>query len=109
MYCSNKSNITSWTYTVNVGKGGTGSAGATVGNDSSISLSGGTTRYLAKGGGPGGYNSQVVSGGCGGGGGYNPSNHLGGNPLNTNIVNGVSGIGPSITSTYAVFGTKGGD
>jgi hypothetical protein len=41
--------------------------------------------------------------------GYNPSNHVGGNPLNTNIVNGVSGIGPSITSTYAVFGTKGGD
>jgi hypothetical protein len=100
--------LTTGTYSVIVGTGGTGSVYATAGNDSSISLNGGTTRYLAKGGGPGGYNFQVVNGGCGGGGGYNPSNHVGGNPLNTNIVNGVSGIGPSVTSTYVVFGTKGG-
>ncbi len=52
------------TYNVNVEKGGTGSSAATLGNDSSISLSGGTTIYLTKGGGPGGYNMQVVSGDC---------------------------------------------
>jgi hypothetical protein len=96
------------TYTVIVGNGSIGGIYPTIGDDSLI-LFGTDKRYQAKGGGPGGYNGQVVDGGCGGGGGYNVSTYVGGNPLNTNIVNGVSGIGPSITSTYAVFGTKGGD
>ena len=102
--------LTANTYNVSVGTGGTGAVHATVGNDSSISVSGGTTRYLAKGGGPGGYSTQVVSGGCGGGGGYNTgaNTHVGGTASTTNIVNGITGISPSVTSTYVVFGTNGG-
>ena len=100
--------LTKGTYNVSVGTGGTGGNPATVGNDSSISLSEGTTRFLAKGGGNGGFNTQVGPGGCGGGGGYNPSTHVGGLASTTNIVNGVSNISPSVKSTYVVFGTNGG-
>ena len=95
------------TYSIFVGIGGTGGSSATNGADSLISLNG-TTRYLAKGGGSGGYNSQVSVGGCGGGGGYNPATHIGGIASTANIVNAIPNIAPSITSTYAVFGTNGG-
>jgi len=75
------------------------------GRDSSISI-GGTTLYLAKGGG-----ASDTSGGCGGGAGigYNGRTISGGDFVSTNIVNGVSNIGRTMQPTYAVFGNKGGD
>jgi hypothetical protein len=92
-------------YNVTVGDGGS------VGNngvDSSISI-GGTTLYLAKGGGRGAYSiNNGNTGGCGGGAGSGGSTRSGGNVVNTNIVNGVS-TGPTIQPTYTVFGTRGGN
>jgi hypothetical protein len=81
------------------------------GGDSSISVAG-TTRYLAKGGGPGGdVNKKGNDGGCGGGAGVingTANIYTGGNTELTNIVNGTT-VGPGITSTYAVLGNPGGD
>jgi hypothetical protein len=70
-----------------------------------------TSLYLARGGGVGAYNKDNgVSGGCGGGGGAGfGSTRTGGAASTTNIVNGSINIGPSVTSTYVVYGTKGGD
>jgi hypothetical protein len=89
---------------VNIGAGG----------DSSISLSG-NVRFLARGGGRGGFNIGS-SGGCGGGGGGRGymTTYIGGIPLLTNIVNGSSAIiGPTGPVTnginYVVCGNKGGD
>ena len=95
--------------------------------DSSISVGSVNPKilYLAKGGGRGGaykyngaYNAQRpfdiykgydgYQGGCGGGAwSFNPLGE-GGNVVNTNIVNGIPNIGPTIQPTYAVFGNKGG-
>ena len=95
-------------YVVSVGNGG---GQYTNGGDSSISV-GGTTRYLAKGGGTGGdVNANGASGGCGGGAGVlngRTTNYDGGSAVATNIVDGIPSIGSSVTSTYAVFGNRGG-
>jgi len=93
---------------VSVGNGG---GQHTNGGDSSITVAG-TTRYLAKGGGTGGQvNANGASGGCGGGAGVlnqQTTNYDGGSAVATNIVNGNPSIGPSVTSTYAVYGNRGG-
>jgi hypothetical protein len=95
--------LNSGTYTINIGNGGAGNLfTASNGGDSSIILSG-TTIYLAKGG-AGGIGSQTttsgLSGGSGSGGGGNAT-HAGGNPVNTNIANGVSGL------TFGFAGGRG--
>jgi hypothetical protein len=100
--------LTNGTYNVIVGTGGTGGNPATVGNDSSISVSGGTTIFSAKGGGAGTLSSPPVSGGCGGGAGDSTTTTNGGLASTTNIVNNVSNISPSVKSTYIVLGTNGG-
>jgi hypothetical protein len=101
--------LTTGTYKVIVGTGGTGGNPATVGNDSSISVRENTTIFSAKGGGAGGYSSLPVSGGCGGGAGQSGTLITNGGLESTlNIVNGVSLISPSVKSTYIVLGTKGG-
>jgi hypothetical protein len=103
-------------YNVTVGAGGTSAStwvrqlpgwiDCSSGGDSSISV-GRTMLYSAKGGGRSSYNISESKGGCGGG----ATNliGLGGKDVSTNIVNGVSNIGPTIQPTYAVFGNKGGD
>ena len=94
---------------VNVGVGAEGGNNSAInGGDSFITVEG-KDRYRAKGGGKGGYNDQPPLGGCGGGSGLNPSTLIGGRAVTRNVVNGSTAtIGPSITSTYAVFGTNGG-
>jgi hypothetical protein len=97
-------------YNVTVGAGGiAGYRGYTSGSDSSIST-GGTTLYLAKGGGLGAAGKDNgYPGGCGGGGGVGlGSTRSRGGTVSTNIVNGVS-TGPTNQPTYAVFGNNGGD
>ena len=90
---------------------GIGGGEYTNGGDSSISV-GGKIIYLAKGGGSSGdVNANGKDGGCGGGAGVlngSTTNYDGGNPVATNIVNGISSIGPSETSTDAVYGNRGG-
>jgi len=65
------------------------------------------------GGGSGGdVNANGKNGGCGGGAGAltgRNTNYDGGSAVKTNIVNGISNIGPSVTSTYAVYGNSGGN
>jgi hypothetical protein len=96
-----------------VGNGGNATTGAN-GGDSFIKVDN-ADRYRAKGGGGTGDNIAGVPGGCGCGAGavagYGFSSRKDGAPaLSTNIVNGsLANIGPSITSTYAVLGNKGGD
>ena len=101
---------------VNVGAGGENDSN---GFDSFIFRVGDTGfRYLAKGGGgTQNWAGSGRSGGCGGGAGQNYNNgeiiegpYVGGTAVSTNIVNGsTASIGPTITSTYAVLGYKGGD
>jgi hypothetical protein len=86
------------------------------GEDSYIyNISASLIRYLAKGGGNTDNESMDASGkngGCGSGASQNDNattTESGGQPVNANTVNGVSGIGPSITSTYAVLGNAGGN
>jgi hypothetical protein len=98
-------------YIVVVGAGG---GFNTNGSDSYIyNQNNSVYRYLAAGGGRvfQGYSVTGTNGGCGSGGGYNVDNVVrsGGAAVSTNVVNGVGNIGPSITSTYAVLGNKGGD
>lgn len=89
---------------------GIGGGEYTNGGDSSISV-GGKIIYLAKGGGSSGdVNANGKDGGCGGGAGVlngSTTNYDGGNAVATNIVNGIPS-GPAETSTYAVFGNRGG-
>ena len=99
---------------VNVGGGGVGFNGGSGynGGDSYIQI-GGSDRYRAKGGGSGstGYNKVGNAGGCGSGP-TAPDNGIilnGGAAVTTNVVNGLSNIGPIITSTYAVLGNAGGN
>ena len=95
--------LNSGTYNINIGNGGAGNLfTASNGGDSSIILSG-TTIYLAKGGAGGIGNKATtngLSGGSGSGGGGNAT-HAGGNPVNTNIANGVSGL------TFGFAGGRG--
>ena len=96
-----------------VGIGGVGGGSSTNGGDSSISI-GGTFRYLAKGGGAGKHQAKGNDGGSGAGGGMALSGGvtLGGDPVSSNIVVLPSGltsnVGPCISSTFAVYGNKGG-
>jgi hypothetical protein len=95
-------------YSVIVGNGALGWSrnASSVGSDSAI-LRNENVIYLAKGGGGSiRWDGYGEAGGCGSGAGYNIS--LGGNPVNTNVVAGVT-TGPITTSNYAVFGSKGGD
>jgi hypothetical protein len=101
--------IPSGVYNVTVGSGAVYGNGILNGGDSSISV-GGTTLYLAKGGGCGGYwVPNGNPGGCGGGGNTGWMNTIGGNDVSTNIVNGEPNIGRTIQPTYVVLGNKGGD
>ena len=92
-----------------VGNGdGQGTANAGTGGDSSISV-GGTVRYLAKGGGRGERDvNGRNAGGCGGGTGGSVVK-TGGLAVNTNMVNGTIVDANARSSTFAVFGNKGGD
>jgi hypothetical protein len=99
---------------VNVGTGGVYS---TNGDDSFIKVDN-ADRYRAKGGGGGsGIQANGKSGGCGGAGGWgNGYTNAGGEPVTTNVVNGVGNIGPSRTpnidgntvSSYQLIGYRGG-
>ena len=108
-------NILSGTYTIKVGNGGTGAVYTSLyapgqnGFDCEILNSAGTVIFRAKGGGGGqSLNSLVTSGGSGGGASsQNMNGGLGGNAVNTNIVNGIT-TGPSVTTTYGVYGNIGG-
>jgi len=88
---------------------GAGGLNFSNGGDSYIKV-GTTVRYSAKGGGCGGYDDAGGSGGCGGGAGVNFSStqKSGGAVVSANIVNTTTGLGPGITSTYAILGNIGG-
>jgi hypothetical protein len=100
-------------YLITVGNGGNWSGGN--GGDSIISINS-IEKFKAKGGGFGG-NSGLKNnqpGGCGGGGIFDWTNtRAGGATVNTNIITLSNGTtitsGPTIQSTYAIFGNKGGD
>ena len=98
-------------YKIKVGKGGlrqssTSSRGYN-GNDSVISDSS-IVYFNAKGGGGGASLSSSTAGDGGSGGGRTSQfTGLGGNTLDTNIVN-TTQTSPTITSTYAVYGNIGG-
>ena len=109
-------NILSGTYTIKVGNGGTGavytsaSAPGQNGFDCEILNSAGTVIFRAKGGGGGQSlsNDVATSGGSGGGASsQNMNGGLGGIPVSTNIVNGIT-TGPVVTTTYGVYGNRGG-
>jgi hypothetical protein len=96
---------------VSVGAGGgIVPTGGTNGEDSYITV-GGSDRYRAKGGGisPYSLNANGNNGGCGGGAYTNDSTlKSGGQPVNTNVVNGTT-TGPTLQTTYAVLGNAGGN
>ena len=96
---------------VSVGAGGgIVATGGTNGEDSYITV-GGSDRYRAKGGGisPYSLNANGNNGGCGGGAYTNDSTlKSGGQPVNTNVVNGTT-TGPTLQTTYAVLGNAGGN
>jgi len=117
-------------YTVRVGNGGIGgilsSTGtitrlSTDGVNSSILNSSGVEIYRAVGGGRAGniesadYYSitQFIgkTGGCGGGAGFWQGNAgvSGGAVSSLNIVNSITGITPSVSTTYGVYGNVGGN
>jgi fibronectin-binding autotransporter adhesin len=108
--------ISAGSYTITVGAGGAvvtpyGGQNGNNGGDSSIG-----SLFVAKGGG-GGNGGTVVEGGpiggCSGGGAFNSSVGLTGrnaaNASTTNVVNSITNIAPSTTTTYSVLGTKGGN
>jgi len=104
-------NVLSGTNTIRVGNGGTGStssfANGINGFDSQIVNSGGTVIFRAKGGGAGGTLASVGIDGGSGGGASSQNGGLGGNPVNTNVVNGTT-TAPVVTTTYGVYGNRGG-
>ena len=123
-------NINIGNYTVRVGNGGIGgilsSTGtitrlSTDGVNSSILNSSGVEIYRAVGGGRAGniesadYSSitQFIgkTGGCGGGAGFWQGNTgvSGGAVSSLNIVNSITGITPSVSTTYGVYGNVGGN
>jgi hypothetical protein len=123
-------NINIGNYTVRVGNGGIGgilsSTGtitrlSTDGVNSSILNSSGVEIYRAVGGGRAGniesadYYSitQFIgkTGGCGGGAGFWQGNAgvSGGAVSSLNIVNSITGITPSVSTTYGVYGNVGGN
>ena len=114
-------------YTINVGSGGIGgilSSTGTItrqsanGTNTTIVNSSSTEIYRAVGGGKaGGLDSSGTqsdyigkTGGCGGGSGFWQGNSSlsGGVVSSVNIVNGITGISPSVTTTYGVYGNAGG-
>ena len=117
--------FTAGEYTIKVGKGGTGglfsggiARSPTDGFSSTIFNQFGVEIYRALGGGRGGGNevsgdsAEYIgkNGGCGGGAGFwqGNSGRSGGTTLALNIVNNIQNIGPSVTSTYGVYGNAGG-
>ena len=100
--------INAGNYTIAVGAGGSGgitaNANGTIGGDTSIG-----SLYVAKGGGFGAGGGGTIggTGGCGGGavGGGNNTNSA---RSSLNVVNGITNISPSTTSTYSVLGNIGG-
>ena len=106
----NQSFTTAGVYNVVVGAGDTANTTTTgAGADSTIGLNGGSTLYIAKGGGRGELGNNVRNnGGCGGGSGYAIAK-TGGLAVNTNMVAGTIVDANSRSSTFAVFGNKGGD
>jgi hypothetical protein len=100
----------SGTNTIRVGNGGAGSstyANGINGFDSQIVNSGGNVIFRAKGGGGGGTLISVGIDGGSGGGASSQNAGLGGNVVNTNIVNGTT-TAPVLTTTYGVYGNRGG-
>jgi hypothetical protein len=115
-------------YTIRVGSGGIGGslnstgtvlALSTNGVNSSILNSSGVEIYRAVGGGRagnlenfGGTITQYIgnTGGCGGGAGFWQGNSgvSGGAVSSLNIVNSITGISPSVSTTYGVYGNVGG-
>ena len=107
------SNLLSGTYTVKIGNGGAGDTNGyngINGYDSEIINSIGTVIFRAKGGGGGGSiggPDYPANDGGSGGGARSQNGGLGGNPVSTNIVNGIT-TGPIVTTTYGVYGNRGG-
>jgi hypothetical protein len=103
--------LSAGTYTIRVGNGGTGAPPGSVnginGFDSQIVNSGGDVIFRAKGGGGGGTLVNVGNDGGSGGGASSQNGGLGGNAVSTNIVGGIT-TGPVITTTYGVYGNRGG-
>jgi hypothetical protein len=104
--------ISSGSYTITVGNGGTvvtpyGGQNGNNGGDSSIG-----SLFVAKGGG-GGNGGQVGGGGriggCSGGNSFNSTSVNNTLRSTTNVVNGITNIAPSTTTTYSVLGTVGGN
>jgi hypothetical protein len=102
--------FTTGTYNVAVGAGDGASGSPTgAGGDSTIAISGGSTLYIARGGGRGeSQNYGRNNGGCGGGSGSGAIK-TGGTALNTNMVAGTLVDANARSATFAVFGNKGGD
>ena len=104
--------ISADSYTITVGAGGVATTGSqtngNVGGDTSLG-----SLYVAKGGGAGNGGGVSGGGGIGGcSGGSSAINSAGFNNTltsTTNVVNGVTNISPSTTTTYAVLGTIGGN
>jgi hypothetical protein len=104
--------ISAGSYTITVGNGGTvvtpyGGQNGNNGGDSSIG-----SLFVAKGGG-GGNGGQVGGGGsiggCSGGNSFNSTSVNNTLTSTTNVVNGITNIAPSTTTTYSVLGTVGGN
>jgi hypothetical protein len=125
--------FTAGSYTIRVGKGGIGGSFSsrtsfslgTDGYNSSIFNQQNNEIYRAIGGGRGGglersypnYGQSAndfigKNGGCGGGGGFfqggSDNGRSGGSSSALNIVNGISNIGPGVSSSYGVYGKSGG-
>ena len=104
--------ISTGNYTVSVGAGGVattpyGGQNGSNGGDSSIG-----SLYVAKGGGAGNGGGTAGGGpigGCSGGSSFNSTSFNNTLTSTTNVVNSVTNISPSTTTTYSVLGRTGGN
>ena len=104
--------ISTGNYTVSVGAGGIattpyGGQNGSNGGDSSIG-----SLYVAKGGGAGNGGGTAGGGpigGCSGGSSFNSTSFNNTLTSTTNVVNSVTNISPSTTTTYSVLGRTGGN
>jgi hypothetical protein len=104
--------ISTGNYTVSVGAGGVattpyGGQNGSNGGDSSIG-----SLYIAKGGGAGNGGGTAGGGpigGCSGGSSFSSTSFNNTLTSTTNVVNSVTNISPSTTTTYSVLGRTGGN
>jgi hypothetical protein len=104
--------ISTGNYTVSVGAGGvattpSGGQNGSNGGDSSIG-----SLYIAKGGGAGNGGGTAGGGpigGCSGGSSFSSTSFNNTLTSTTNVVNSVTNISPSTTTTYSVLGRTGGN